>query len=141
MHIPKDLVAASAAPLILSMLAHGESYGYAIIRGVHELSDGEIEWTDGFLYPVLHRLEQTGAVETRWAASEAGRRRRYYRITDAGLAALAEHRQQWSVMVDALQRAWSGLQLADSADETDGRARLGPVTAAATAATLAGDRP
>jgi DNA-binding PadR family transcriptional regulator len=57
MKIAKDLVAASAVPLILSLLEEGESYGYAIIQRVRALSGGDIEWTDGMLYPVLHRLE------------------------------------------------------------------------------------
>ena len=57
MNLSKDLVAASASPLVLSLLEDGESYGYAIIQRVRELTDGEIEWTDGMLYPVLYRLE------------------------------------------------------------------------------------
>ena len=56
MQIDKDLVAASATPLVLAILAEGESYGYAILKRVRELSDGELEWTDGMLYPLLHRL-------------------------------------------------------------------------------------
>src|SRR4051812_26722263 len=55
-HIPKDLVAASATPLVLGILAGGESYGYAIIKHVGEVSGGQLEWTDGLLYPLLHRL-------------------------------------------------------------------------------------
>ena len=54
MKLAKDLVAASTVPLVLAILADGESYGYAIIQRVRELSDGEMEWTDGMLYPVLH---------------------------------------------------------------------------------------
>jgi len=51
MNIGKDLVAASATPLVLSILNDGESYGYAIIKRVDELSGGELQWTDGMLYP------------------------------------------------------------------------------------------
>ena len=47
MHIDKDLVAASATPLVLAILAEGESYGYAILKRVRALSGGELEWTDG----------------------------------------------------------------------------------------------
>ena len=50
MHIEKDLVAASATPLVLAILAEGESYGYAILKRVRALSGGELEWTDGMLY-------------------------------------------------------------------------------------------
>ena len=63
MPLSKELVAASATPMILSVLGRGESYGYAIIQEIRDLSDRQIEWTDGMLYPVLHRLERQGLVE------------------------------------------------------------------------------
>ena len=83
--ISKDLVAASSRPLILSILdEEGESYGYAILQKVRELSKEEINWTDGMLYPVLHRLEEQGYVRARWGESEAGRKRRYYTLSASG---------------------------------------------------------
>jgi PadR family transcriptional regulator PadR len=97
---------ASAAPLILSILAGGESYGYALVQRVHELSAGEIEWTDGMLYPVLHRLEAQGLVQSRWRVSESGRRRKYYSLKAAGQKALAEQREQWQVVNQALSKLW-----------------------------------
>ena len=103
MNIGKDLVAASATPLVLAILSEGESYGYAIIKRVDELSDGELQWTDGMLYPVLHRLERNGYVEAKWGKSETGRRRKYYRITDRGSDELIRQRHQWQV-VDATLR-------------------------------------
>jgi DNA-binding PadR family transcriptional regulator len=107
MHIAKDLVAASATPLVLGILADGESYGYAILKQIHELSGGQLEWTDGLLYPLLHRLERLGQVESAWETSTGGRRRKYYRITDRGRAELAEQRRQWAAVVDALRGVWS----------------------------------
>src|SRR4029078_3521463 len=89
MDMSKGLVAASATPLVLAILAAGDSYGYAIIKRVGELSGGHLQWTDGMLYPVLHRLERQGYVAAKWAASESGRRRKYYRITKDGRAQLA----------------------------------------------------
>ncbi len=74
MNVSKDLVAASATPLVLAILAEGDSYGYAILKRVGELSGGELQWTDGMLYPVLHRLERNGYVESRWGESGSGRR-------------------------------------------------------------------
>ncbi len=53
MEINKDLIAASSTPLVLAILAEGDSYGYAILKRVQELSGGRMEWTDGMLYPVL----------------------------------------------------------------------------------------
>jgi PadR family transcriptional regulator PadR len=109
MSINKDLVAASSTPLVLAILAEGDSYGYAILKRVRELSGGEMEWTDGMLYPVLHRLERSGLVEARWDQAESGRRRKYYRVTEAGRVQLAEERRQWSTVDQALRNIWSAM--------------------------------
>jgi PadR family transcriptional regulator PadR len=108
MHIDKDLVAASATPLVLALLAEGESYGYLILKRVRELSGGELEWTDGMLYPLLHRLRRLGYVTTEWRTPPEGRRRRYYAITDDGRAALAESQRQWETVTRALGDIWRG---------------------------------
>jgi DNA-binding PadR family transcriptional regulator len=110
-HIDKDLVAASATPLVLAILAEGESYGYSILKRVRELSGGELEWTDGMLYPLLHRLHRLGYVTTEWRASPEGRRRKYYAITEEGRSALAEHRRQWKTVVVALDDVWRRFDL------------------------------
>jgi DNA-binding PadR family transcriptional regulator len=106
MDMGKDLVAASATPLVLAILAESDSYGYAIIRRVADLSGGHLQWTDGMLYPVLHRLERQGCVAARWAASENGRRRKYYRITKEGRAQLAAQRDQWKTVDGTLRSIW-----------------------------------
>jgi DNA-binding PadR family transcriptional regulator len=108
--IDKDLVAASATPLVLAILAEGESYGYAILKRVRELSAGDLEWSDGMLYPLLHRLHRFGYVTTGWRTAE-GRRRRYYAITDEGLIALAEQRRQWQTVTRALDDVWDRFDL------------------------------
>ena len=82
MYIAKDLVAASATPLVLGILAKDDNYGYGILKQVNTLSGGQLEWTDGLLYPLLHRLERLGHVESYWQVPSGGRRRKYYRITD-----------------------------------------------------------
>lgn len=106
MNINKDLVAASATPLVLAILAEGESYGYSILKRVRELSGGDLEWTDGMLYPLLHRLLRLGYVTTEWREPPGGRRRRYYAITDDGRAALAEQQRQWATVTRALGGVW-----------------------------------
>jgi PadR family transcriptional regulator PadR len=106
MEMYKDLVAASATPLVLAILAEGDSYGYAIIKRVAELSGGQLQWTDGMLYPVLHRLERQNHVAAKWATSETGRKRKYYRITKDGRAQLAAQRRQWQVVDGALRGIW-----------------------------------
>jgi len=106
--VTKDLVAASATPMVLGILTEGESYGYAILRRINELSGGELDWTEGLLYPLLHRLERLGYVESSWQSVAGERRRKYYRITSSGLAELAEQRRQWDTVVDALKKIWLG---------------------------------
>ena len=112
MEINKDLIAASSTPLVLAILAEADSYGYAILQRVRELSGGRLAWTDGMLYPVLHRLERLGHVEARWEVAASGRRRKYYRITHQGRAQLAEERRQWQAVDATLRGIWQALALA-----------------------------
>jgi DNA-binding PadR family transcriptional regulator len=104
--INKDLIAASSTPIVLAILAEGDSYGYAILQRVRELSGGHMAWTDGMLYPVLHRLERLGHVKARWQLAESGRRRKYYRITAQGKAQLDQERRQWQTVDATLRSIW-----------------------------------
>ena len=106
MIIPKDLTAAAASPMTLAILEEGDSYGYAIIKRVRELSGGEMEWTDGMLYPVLHRLEDQGFIQSYWGSGATARKRRYYRITEDGRRELAALRHQWQTVNASLNRLW-----------------------------------
>ena len=100
----KDLVAASAVPLILSILRQGDSYGYAIIQKVRDVSGGDMEWADGMLYPILHRLEKRGLVQAYWGVADNGRKRKYYRLDRAGLAELETQRRHWNKLHGMLQQ-------------------------------------
>jgi DNA-binding PadR family transcriptional regulator len=113
MAIGKDLVAASATPLVLAILAEGDTYGYAILKRIGELSGGQLQWTDGMLYPVLHRLERHGHIAGKWGTSESGRRRKYYRITRQGRAELTEQRRQWQTVDTALRQIWLAASIPD----------------------------
>ena len=106
MNVDKDLVAAMATPLVLAILLEGKSYGYAILKRVRELSGGELEWTDGMLYPLLHRLDRLGHVSTEWGESDEGRRRKYYEITASGREQLADQRRQWETATRTLGGLW-----------------------------------
>lgn len=116
MEINKDLIAASSTPIVLAILADEDSYGYNIIKRVREVSGGHIEWTDGMLYPVLHRLERLGHIEARWEVAESGRRRKYYSITDRGRDHLAEERKQWQAVDATLRGIWQVLSLSAPAN-------------------------
>lgn len=106
MKLEKELVAASSVPLILSILSEGDSYGYAIIQRVRQLSGGRIEWTDGMLYPVLHWLEDEGHVRSRWVKSETGRKRKYYALRPEGEQALRRQKAQWEVVTSTMKKLW-----------------------------------
>ena len=107
--ISKALVAASLKPFILSILAGGESYGYEIIQRVHELTDGQIKWTTGTLYPLLHSLENKGLVTSFKRESEygPGPKRKYYRLTKKGEKALQTEKQEWLSVHKALLQLWN----------------------------------
>ena len=104
--LAKDMVAASAKPLLLSILAEGESYGYEIIQRVRDLSGGQIEWSDGMLYPVLHRLERDGLITSEWKEADTGRQRKYYSLSVGGKQVLQTERQQWLTVHNTLSKLW-----------------------------------
>jgi hypothetical protein len=110
MEINKDLIAASSTPMVLHPGRTGTAR-YAILQRVRELSGGHLEWTDGMLYPVLHRLERLGHVEARWETAESGRRRKYYRITAGGRDQLDKERRQWQAVDAALRGIWQVLSV------------------------------
>ena len=104
--ISKALVAASTKPLILSILKAEESYGYQIIQRVKDLSAGDLKWSDGMLYPVLHRLEKNNLIRSSWIISDKGRHRKYYSITPRGAEALAKDMAEWLNVHGVLARLW-----------------------------------
>ena len=102
----KELVAASSRPMVLSILAGGESYGYAILQRVKLLSNGQLEWSDGMLYPVLHRLEKQKLIVSETRQADSGRMRKYYRIQKEGKKAIAEYKRQWAAVYATLKQVW-----------------------------------
>ncbi|MDA3818545.1 MAG: PadR family transcriptional regulator [Prolixibacteraceae bacterium] len=107
--ISKELVGASAVPIILSILDKKESYGYEIMQKVKELSDNQIEWKEGSLYPVLHKLEKNGLIKSLWKMADNGRHRKYYAINKKGRKALREEIENWSLVENMLKDLWSDL--------------------------------
>jgi PadR family transcriptional regulator PadR len=105
--ISKNLMAASTKPLILTILAEGEKYGYQIIHNVIQLSGGTLEWSEGMLYPVLHRMEKEKFIRSQWKISESGRRRKYYRLTESGQKELEKEKKQWMKVNKVLSRLWT----------------------------------
>lgn len=105
--ISKELTAASSIPIILSILNQGETYGYEIIQKVGVLSEGSIQWTDGMLYPVLHKLEKKGHIQAEWRhAPGTGRKRKYYQITDKGKKQMQQVQAQWNTVNQLVTKLW-----------------------------------
>jgi PadR family transcriptional regulator PadR len=104
--ISKNLMAASTKPLILSILSRGEIYGYEIIQKIIDLSGGVLEWSEGMLYPVLHRMEKDLLIRAQWKISENGRRRKYYSLTERGKQELERDRDQWLSVHKVFSELW-----------------------------------
>ena len=111
--ISKALIAASTKPIILSILLSGENYGYQIVQRVKSISGGTLEWSDGMLYPVLHRLEKDEFISSQWIISDEGRYRKYYRLTDLGKEELETEKKQWMSVHAALSKLWKPLPAFD----------------------------
>ena len=93
--------------LLLATLRSGPAHGYAIIDELKRRSDGAFDLPEGTIYPALHRLERSGAIESEWS-SESGRRRRIYRLTRRGHRALAEQTSAWEGFSRAMTGALQG---------------------------------
>jgi PadR family transcriptional regulator PadR len=102
-----ELLKGTTAYLVLAVLQAGELYGYQIAQRIRERSDGAFMPSEGALYPALHRLETDGALVATWRDGERGPRRRWYRITPAGLAMLAAREADWEAFSGAVTRVAS----------------------------------
>ncbi len=102
MKFRKELVSTATVPLVLATLSRGETYGYEIVQSVNAMSDGVLEWQEGTLYPALHKMDKEGLIASRWEKSEQGRKRKYYRLTEKGLAQLEKQREEWSAFTGAV---------------------------------------
>jgi PadR family transcriptional regulator, regulatory protein PadR len=87
--------------LVLAALERGPAHGYAVIEELRQRSEGAFDLPEGTVYPALHRLEQRGAVASRWSLV-GGRRRRVYRLTRRGTRELDDERSSWRGFVRAV---------------------------------------
>ncbi len=99
-----DLVRGTLNTILLETVSRGPMYGYQICKAVDAKTDGYFELREGSLYPALHKLEREGQLKSYWEKTDAGRRRKYYQITDTGLTALAQKRREWQRFSAAVDR-------------------------------------
>jgi transcriptional regulator len=100
----QDLLQGTLDLLILQTLAPGPMHGWGISQRILQVSRDVLRVNQGSLYPALHRLEQAGWIDAEWDASDNNRQAKFYRLTRAGRRQLAEEREHWARMTDAVTR-------------------------------------
>ena len=91
--------------LILKSVSLGQLHGYAVLLRIEQITGGSLQVQQGALYPALYRLEHQGLIESEWGLSENNRRAKFYRLTLAGRARLAEETASWNRLADAIALA------------------------------------
>lgn len=102
----KELIGACTVPILLSIISNEDSYGYEIIKKVKAISKDRIEFKDGTLYPVLHKLENKGLIESYWKITDSGRKRKYYRICQKGKKTLLNEKENWEIINQIISKLW-----------------------------------
>ena len=102
--ISKELIGASAIPIILSILRQGDNYGYEIVQRVKEATNGEISWKEASIYPVLKKLENSGYIKSYWKMVKSERPRKYYTILSDGKKQLDQSMREWALMQDVFAK-------------------------------------
>ena len=98
----RDQITSSIDSLLLGLLSGQAMYGYQIIKELDARSQGYFKFKEGTLYPALHRLEKNKMVEGKWRVLSNGQQRKYYYITEKGLATLVEKRCSWQEFLTAM---------------------------------------
>ena len=98
-----DALRGSIELLVLKTLTLAPTHGWGIGQRIQQISGGELEVSQGSLYPALQRLEHKGLITSEWGTTESGRRARYYEITAAGRRALGEETESWRRFTSAVE--------------------------------------
>lgn len=107
--INKELMKGSTPILILSLLKKQDMYGYQMISELKKMSDNTFDLKEGTLYPLLHSLENKGAITSFWFDTDEGRRRKYYKITESGVKLLKEKQEEWQKYTRAVNKVIGGV--------------------------------
>lgn len=104
----RELKKGSTEMLVLSLLEHRPRHGYEIGKRIEAVSNGQLTFRIGSLYPILCRLEDKGFITGRWVERPGERRRRHYRLTPSGRRALARERTLWREFVRTIDAIADG---------------------------------
>ena len=91
--------------LILKALAAGELHGLGVSRRIEQITRGAFRVQPGSLFPALHRLEESGALQSSWQPSENNRRAKFYSLTKTGRRRLGDETAQWHRIAIAIVHA------------------------------------
>jgi len=105
--ISKELIGASASPIILSVLKNGDNYGYEIVLKVKQLTNDEIKWKEASIYPVLKKLESRGFIKSYWKVLENERPRKYYTILAEGQKQFEHNMHEWELVYSLFGKLWN----------------------------------
>jgi len=108
MQVDKSLMSGSTSLLILSLLESTDRYGYEMIRELEVKSEKAFVLKEGTLYPILHKLENDGMIESYEGESSAGKKRKYYKLTSGGKKLLAEKKVEWFEFTDKVNQVIGG---------------------------------
>jgi PadR family transcriptional regulator PadR len=97
-----DLLRGHTDTIVLGFLRHDDSYGFEIFKRIRDATDGRHEIKEATLYATYRRLAKDGLIEAYWGDETQGGRRKYYRITDAGLAVYRRNVATWTVTRDII---------------------------------------
>src|ERR671918_2736091 len=101
---PPDLVQGTLDLLLLKIIALEPQHGWAISQRLRQVSNGELQASDGSVYPALQKLELAGWIRAEWKTSELGRRAKFYSLTPAGRRRLASESDEWHRLSSAVSR-------------------------------------
>ncbi|WP_407311853.1 PadR family transcriptional regulator [Desulfosporosinus sp. SB140] len=108
MEIDKGLIGGSAILLLLSLLEKTDRYGYELIKELEERSDQTFRFKEGTLYPVLHKMENQGFVQSYISKGETGKERKYYQITAKGKKELSAKKKEWQIFSLSINKVLGG---------------------------------
>jgi PadR family transcriptional regulator, regulatory protein PadR len=101
---PPDLVQGTLDLLLLKIIALEPLHGWAIAQRLLQVSNDELQVSEGSLYPALHKLELAGLITAEWKISEMGRRAKFYTLTRTGRRRLEQELYEWRRLSAAITR-------------------------------------
>lgn len=102
--ISSDLLRGNTDTMILKLLLDNDRYGYEIVKLIAQHSNGTYDLKEATMYSSLNRLEKDGSINWYWGDETHGGRRKYYKITNQGIAVYHENKQAWEYAQNVLSK-------------------------------------